>query len=149
MSASTNRAIKSSGNTGVNILKYLSVSPVVNNGFAITNVFSYKSTQIGTQLVDTSIFVRAGDATTTLNRFRVEIYHENLGYTSNDFVISPVLLPLYTIDDKSTELEFKLFAIGNVLADSSDAFEVNVYADYEGNTEPLTLGGSVGTTKLV
>ena len=149
MSASTNRAIKSSGNTGVNTLKYLSVSPVVNNGFAITNVFTYRSTQLGTQFVDTSIFVRAGDATTTLNRFRVEFYHENLGYTANDFVVNPVLLPLYVVNDRSTELEFKLFAIGNVLADSSDAFEVNVYADYEGNTEPLTLGGSVGTTKLV
>ena len=149
MSASTNRAIKSVGNVGKAIVQYLSVSPVINNDFAETNVFSYQSTQIGTNYVAVSISLRAGDDTTIVNRFRIEIFHEASGYIAQDYINTPTTLPLYTGDTDNTEIKFVLYEIINVTSDTTDGFEVNVYADYEGNTEPLTIGGSFILTKLI
>jgi hypothetical protein len=148
MSASTNRAIKSAGNTGKYILQYLSASPVINNNLAVTNVFSYQSTQIGTNYVATSIALRAGDDTTIVNRFRIEIYHEASGSTYQDYIFSPTTLPLYA-DGGLTEIRFVLDEIINVTSDATDGFKVNVYADYEGNTEPLTIGATFILTKLI
>jgi hypothetical protein len=149
MSASTNRSIKSSGNTGTSIVKFLSTSPVINNDFAVTNIFSFKSIQIGTQQVGTTIYLRAGDDTTTINRFRLEIYHEGSGYTSTDFIVAPSLMPLYVNGDNTTEWRFSTFDLTNVLNDDTDAFEVNIYVDYTGNTEALSVGGTFAQTKLV
>jgi hypothetical protein len=148
MSASTNRAIKSVGNIGKAITQFLPVSPVINNGFAETNVFSYKSTQIGTNYVATSLALRAGDDTTIVNRFRIQIYHEASGYIAQDYIFSPTTLPLYDNTD-TTEIKFVLTEVINVTADAVDGFEVNIFVDYEGNTEPLTIGGAFILTKII
>jgi hypothetical protein len=148
MSASTNRAIQSSGNTGTVILKYLPAPVELNNGFAVTNIFAFKATQLGTQYQQVSIDLRAGDDTTVVNRFRIQVYHENSGFTDQDFITTPTTLPLYN-GNTSTQLVFQIINITNVTADATDAFEVNVFVDYEGNTEPLVVGGTFQLTKLV
>jgi hypothetical protein len=149
MSVKSSLAIASVGNVGSNVTQFLNGAIQLNNGFAQTPIFSYRAGQVGLNNIASSIFLRAGDATTTVSRLRLEIFHENSGGTVLDCINTATLLPQYNPAVDATEIAFTIQALLRYSNDTNDESEINVYATYAGNTTPLVVGASFEAFKVV